>query len=220
LFVVAIASQKGGAGKTTLSLALAVHAENQGWPTVVLDMDQQATATIWKDWRGPAAPDVFAAQPPRLPIILERVAQQGARLVILDTPPQANQIADAAMQAAHLVLVPCRPTAFDLQSVTTTARSAAAMRRPAYAVLNAVRARSSLTDDAVKALEAAKVTICPVRIGDRVDFQNPLSSGKVAVEWDPGGKAAGEIASLWDWLIAMEPSSKTSIKPKSKQASL
>jgi chromosome partitioning protein len=203
VLVFAVASQKGGSGKTTIATKLGVAAEGRGRPAVLLDLDPQATATVWKDWRGEAPPDVYAAQHARLPKLLEAAAANGAAVTILDTPPQADAIAQAAMRHADLVLIPCRPTAIDLQAITTTARAATQEGKPAFVVLNAVRPRSPLTEDAVRALGAAGIALAPVTVGDRADFQNPLSAGKAGIEWDPTGKAAAEIAALWDWITGL-----------------
>jgi chromosome partitioning protein len=210
LLVIAVASQKGGSGKTTIATNLGVAAEGRGRPTVLLDLDPQATATVWKDWRGEAPPDVYAAQHTRLPKLLQAAAANGAEVTILDTPPQADAIAQAAMRHADLVLIPCRPTAIDLQAITTTARAAAQEGKPSFVILNAVRPRSPLTEDAVRALDAAGIALVPVMVGDRADFQNPLSAGRAGIEWDPKGKAAAEIQALWDW-IADLPATKRAV---------
>ena len=106
---IAVISQKGGAGKTTLALHIAVAAEQAGYSTVLVDMDPQGTAEAWSEWRKEAPPVVIPAKAPTLAKTLEKAAALGAELAVVDTPPLAEAEARAAMRIADLVLVPCRP---------------------------------------------------------------------------------------------------------------
>ena len=107
--VIAVIAQKGGAGKTTLSIATAVAAVADGLSAAVVDLDPQATAANWSDRRKAESPVVISAQAARLPRILDAAADQGADLVIIDTAPRAEQGSLAAAKAADLVLVPAVP---------------------------------------------------------------------------------------------------------------
>src|SRR5438046_1328007 len=117
---VAIISQKGGAGKTTVAIHLAVAAEQRGVRTAVFDLDPQASATSWADRRKHPIPAVVAAQPPRLVNLLEQAAAQSAELVLIDSAPNADAASLAAARVADLILIPCRPAAFDLDAIGTT----------------------------------------------------------------------------------------------------
>src|ERR1039458_10336800 len=110
LKTLAIISQKGGAGKTTLALNLAVAAESIGVPTVVIDLDPQASAKTWHDIRvRKDAPFVVSAQAIRLDEVIEVSRANGAELVMIDTAPHSESAALGAARAADLVLIPCRP---------------------------------------------------------------------------------------------------------------
>ena len=65
--VITVIAQKGGAGKTTLSISTAVAAANDGWSTAVVDLDPQATAATWSDRRESETPVVISAQAARAP---------------------------------------------------------------------------------------------------------------------------------------------------------
>jgi chromosome partitioning protein len=86
---IAIISQKGGAGKTTVAVHLAVAAEQHGWKTALFDLDPQASAASWADKRNNQPPAVVSAQAVRLPNLLEQAAAQSADLVIIDSAPNA-----------------------------------------------------------------------------------------------------------------------------------
>ncbi len=198
--IISVVSQKGGAGKTTIATNLAVLAEQAGHPTVLLDLDPQATATKWGDKRQGTPPDVVAAQAGRLGKILDDARRQGARVAIIDTAPAADTAALEAVKAADLVLVPCQPSDFDLGAVGATVRVAGQIAgKPSFVVMNAVPPTSRITDEAVSALAEAGMRVAPVRIIRRLDFVNGLPAGQAAVEWHPAGKAAKEAAELWEW---------------------
>jgi len=225
VLTIAVVAQKGGAGKTTIATNLAVHAERLGLPTVVLDMDPQATAATWGDRRQGNPPDIIAAQAPRLPGLVEAAEKQGAKLVIIDTAPNADTAALAASQVAGLVLIPCRPSAFDLDAIAASVRLATEIaRKPCHVVINAAPPRSAIADEAEASLAAAGVSVCPVRLHQRMDYVSPLAGGQAAVEWAPKGKASAEIAALWTWIAqiagvtAKQGRSKPAIKRSAKAA--
>src|SRR3546814_19707475 len=84
---IAIISQKGGAGKTTLALHLAAAAEDSGHTALVIDVDPQATASQWAAWRPDAPPVVIDSAPPRLAAKIDQAPGQGAASIVIDTPP-------------------------------------------------------------------------------------------------------------------------------------
>src|ERR1700722_9706057 len=102
---IAIISQKGGAGKTTIAIHLAVAAEQRGLKTAIFDLDPQASAASWSDKRTAASPTVVAAQATRLTSLLEQAKAQYAGLVIIDSAPNADAASLAAARAADLILV-------------------------------------------------------------------------------------------------------------------
>jgi chromosome partitioning protein len=117
---VAVISQKGGTGKTMLAIHLAAAANVAGFVALVVDTDPQATACTWHTWRGDADPDVIdCAAHTLLPKKLQQAADLGADLAVIDTPPHADIMAREACKAADLLLIPCRPRAFDLDAVRT-----------------------------------------------------------------------------------------------------
>src|SRR3546814_4044280 len=119
---IAIISQKGGAGKTTLALHLAAAAEDSGHTALVIDVDPQATASQWAAWRQDAPPVVIDSALPRLAAKIEQATGQGAAFIVLDTPPHHDNRANRAVAAADQAWIPCRPTAFALAALTTPHR--------------------------------------------------------------------------------------------------
>jgi chromosome partitioning protein len=198
LKTLAILSQKGGSGKTTLAVHLAVAAELRRRSAAVIDLDPQGSASVWKDLRGDAAPVVVAAQPVRLAVVLLAVAESGRTLAIIDTAPHADAPAVAAARTADLILIPCRPAPFDLRAIETTVDLAKRMDRPAVIVLNAVPPRGRGGDSAAEALSEYGLPIAPVRLSQRAAFQHALIDGRTAQEWEPDGAAAKEAIELYN----------------------
>jgi len=85
---IVIVSQKGGSGKTTLSVNLAAAAEATGAVALIIDTDPQATASQWGAWRADKAPEVIDSAPPRIQAKVDAAKGQGATFIVIDTPPQ------------------------------------------------------------------------------------------------------------------------------------
>ena len=132
MHTVAVLSQKGGTGKTTLTLHLAVASERAGKPSAVIDLDPQASAAGWEDSRPVEAPVVSPVSSTRLSHALDAARAGGAALTLIDTAPHAAEAALAAAEAADLVLVPCRAGILDLRAISTTARAVKLAGKPAY----------------------------------------------------------------------------------------
>lgn len=198
---IAIIAQKGGAGKTTLALHLAAEAEARGSVALVVDTDPQASASQWGQWREGAPPDVIDSPPPLLAKKIEQAQGMGAAAVIIDTPPHADSAATAATKLADLVLIPCRPSALDLHAIRLTAALMESAKKPAYVVFvggnpNAPR----LHEDAAEIVRGYGLDVCPCPIPERATFRNAIGQGRVARELEPEGKAAQEVAALWNWV--------------------
>lgn len=195
----AVISQKGGAGKTTLALHLAVAAEMAGKPTAVIDLDPQASATSWKDLRQAHTPAVVSAQAARLQQVIETAAEHGAALAIIDTAPHSETAALAAARLADAVFIPCRPAILDLKAISITVDLARLAGKEPHVILNAVPPRGTLGTEAVAAIKGYNVPVAPVWICHRAAYMHALTAGQTAQEYDQDGKAAEEIKELYKW---------------------
>ena len=196
---VALVSMKGGSGKTTAAVHIAVAAAQQGRNVAVLDTDPQQSAARWGDRRAAALPVVLTVPPSRLAAELQRCADAGTDLAIIDTPPRAgsDNAAQAAARVADLVLLPCRPSVLDVEAAAdTAARVRAVTSAPVVALLNGCAPRGQDADQVAAALAGVDVQVAPVRIGQRIVFARSLLAGQVAQETEPDGRAAQEVAAV------------------------
>jgi chromosome partitioning protein len=201
MHTIAILSQKGGAGKTTLAVHLAVEAEKSGFSTAIIDLDPQASATGWADSRQQETPSVVSTQASRLRQVLDVAKQEGAKLTIIDTAPHSEGAALAAAREADLILIPCRPAILDLRAISQSVDLARIAGKPAAIVLNAVPSRGTLAAEAVQAIESYGVNAAPFTFGQRAAFVHCLTAGMTAQEFEPAGKAAAEVAELFRWML-------------------
>jgi chromosome partitioning protein len=197
MLTLALISQKGGSGKTTLAVHLACAAAQAGERVAVIDTDPQASARAWAQVRQQEEPAVLGATPAELP---RRLAALEATLVVVDTAPHtAVSIATVAAVATAL-LIPCRPTALDLAAVAATVALARAAQKPTAFVLNACPARAPEVAEARTALAPHGFPVAPVLLGERRAYARAVAGGYAVTDYEPQGKAAQEIAALWRWL--------------------
>lgn len=210
--VLVLASQKGGAGKTTLAAHLAVAAEQAGaGPVVLIDADPQGSLSAWWNSREAATPALAGTTLAELPAKLEALAAAGFALAVIDTPPAITSAIRDVVKLADLVLIPTRPSPHDLRAVGSTVDLAAEAARPfAFAVTQA-KPTARLTVQAVAAL-SAHGPVAPAIVHDRVDFAASMVAGGTVTESDPRGRSAGEIASLLAFV-----QSKIHNKPQGKK---
>lgn len=198
-------AQKGGAGKTTLAVHLAVLAESLGERVALIDTDPQRSAADW--WRARKLPQPAMAEcaPENLAKALEGAKRRGITLCIVDTPPHAGQFAYLVAEAVDFNLIPCRPAPFDLRAIGKTVDIIAQLNAPAGIVINAAPANRGdievpTTVEARKTLARYNLPVSPVAIIDRPVYQHPMEDGRTYIEHFPTGKPATDIAALWTWV--------------------
>lgn len=198
----ALISQKGGAGKSTLSIHLAVQAMLTGKRSLLIDVDPQGSAANWGDRRGDKLPDVATENPSRLGKAVERARLDGYDLVVVDTPPHADQSALYAARVADLVAIPCRVSIMDLDAIEATIDLCRIANRRAAVVLNAAPVgATTMLDEAREGIRRRGGLLCPAVVRDRAALRHALSDGRVAQEYEPDCRAAQEVRTLSEWLM-------------------
>ena len=199
MLILSLISQKGGAGKTTLTCSLAVAAERAGLSTVLVDLDPQGTASKWGELREADTPVVTAAATDRLVPVIEAARNAGAAITVVDTPPHSADAALAAARVADLVLIPCRPSTADLHAIGTSIELVREAGSSALVILNACPVRNPLTGQALEAITGYGFTAAPIVVHQRIDHVHAFTAGQSAIEI-ARSKAGQEIEQLFAWL--------------------
>lgn len=198
--VLALASQKGGSGKTTLSGHLAVQAQLAGaGPVVLIDIDPQGSLADWWNERDAELPAFAQTTVARLASDLEVLRQQGFRLAVIDTPPAITMAIQSVIQVAELIVIPTRPSPHDLRAVGATVDLCDRAGKPLIFVVNAATPKAKITYEAAVAL-SQHGTVAPVTLHHRTDYAASMIDGRTVMEVDPNGRSAAEVRELWTYI--------------------
>ena len=167
MLTVALVSQKGGAGKTTIAINLAIASELAGRPAVIIDLDPQASSATWGDSREAEAPVVVSAQAARLAEVLATAREHGAALTLIDTPRTPKLPPSQPRAPSTWCSSPAAPpcSTFEPSPPRRTSPSSPAPRPPRCCVQSPRAVRSPARPKAP--LEAYGLPVAPVRIGQR-----------------------------------------------------
>lgn len=202
MHVIAVVSQKGGSGKTTLSGHLSVQAELSGHgPVAVIDTDPQGSLAAWWNEREAQAPVFVQTSLHDLRGHLDNMRQAGVKTVVIDTPPAITGAIHEVISIADYVVVPTKPSPHDLRAVGATVKLVQACDKPMVFVLNDASPRAKITFEAAIAL-SQHGTVAPVTIHHRTLFASSMIDGRTAMELEPNGQSAVEIAGLWEYVNA------------------
>jgi chromosome partitioning protein len=192
-----ILSQKGGSGKSTLTVHLAVCAARRGLKTAILDIDKQSSAWRWNQIRADDMKlDTAKVQARELADYLQRAEKGKVRLTLVDTAPHTDSDGALAAQLADFILIPCRPALFDLEAIFSSIQIAKASR-VAYGVVINAAPRGKLADETRAFLQKNSVPVLDATICHRAAYGHALLDGRSVHEFEPDGKAAAEIDDLY-----------------------
>lgn len=208
--VLAIIGQKGGSGKTTTSLGLAVQASMAGRVVAIVDLDPQTTAANWSDRRGTESPVVVSCQVSRLQNVLDHAAKNGVDLAIIDTPGKSTDALIAAAKAADFVLMPIQPQLYDIETIGSVKDVLTLAGNPPAAVLiNRAPIQGRRHIETKAALTEQGMNVCPIIMYARAAHGDSGNVGQTAIEYEPKGKAGDEMTALYLYIaIALQGDSR------------
>jgi chromosome partitioning protein len=207
MHTIVLATQKGGTGKSTLAIGLAVAAIQAGHVVRMIDTDRQRTVANWRRRRAKAEPPV---DPITVPGDIEHrlhvFNRSDVTLTIIDTAAGIGPLTTTAIRSADLCLIPARPSPIDIEATAPTLSMIRALDRPFAFVLNQTPNRSQRIDDAATslgreatALDLAGLVAQPY-VTLRNDHQDAFAKGLGVTEYAPAGRSAEEIRGLWQWV--------------------
>ena len=210
-----IASQKGGAGKTTIAAHIAVAAElAEAGPVVLIDTDPQGSLSDWWNTREAKTPALATATLAELPAKLQALQAAGVALAVIDTPPAITEAIRDVVKQADFVLIPTRPSPHDLRAVGQTVDIAREANKPFAFCVTQAKPTARLTVQAVAALSAHGV-VAPSIVHDRVDYAASMVDGRTVVETDAKGRSSAEIKELLSFVQAQMHEKKKAKKKES-----
>jgi len=208
-----IVSQKGGSGKTTLALHLAIAAAKDR-KVLVIDLDPQQSAERWHAIRQRVTgakddPSIAAGPYQKLPDMLRTARKLGAELVLIDTPPKLDKAIIPSLKAATMVLVPLKSTILDLQALEDSADliNLAKARGKTAVILNAVptgQHRETAIKESLRTANRLKLEVAPERLSELLAFSQGLRTGRGVTEAEKNGTAAKEVSALYQALWARD----------------
>ena len=197
--VISLVTQKGGSGKSTLCVSLAVAAQEAGRSICILEMDKQATVTQWAQARQGRAPEVAQVTADKLEPVLSRLRGADFDFVFIDTPGIDSPGTNAVIRLSDLCLIPCRPSPADLRGVSPTLAAIHRLEKDFAFVLNQTPPKSYRVRDTSEGLKVLGM-LADVTVVMRNDHQDAIGSGQGVTEFNPDGAAADEMRRLWAWI--------------------
>lgn len=205
MHTIAVIGQKGGTGKTTVAVGLAVAATQQGVRCAIVDLDPQANAAAWHDNRDLEWPRVVSCVPVRLRAVLDGLRAEGVELVIIDTPGRLESAGVKASEAADLVLIPTGVQAFEVKTLPDV-RDLLLMAggRPAWIVLNSLHPSATRRAEAAREVlaEVSGLPVAPMHLCRRAAYADAPALAQGPHEYEPGGAAARELDALYKFASA------------------
>jgi len=202
MYVIAVSSQKGGSGKTTIAAHLAVRAAAAGHgPVVLIDTDPQGSLAEWWQARKDDTPQLATVKPEALAANLAELRSYGTAIAIVDTPPALTGSIEQVIAMADLIIIPARPSPHDLRAASGTVEMARKAGKPFMFVVNGASPRASITAQAVAAL-SEHGRVAPVILYQRTEYAASMIDGRTVMETAASGRSAQEIADLWECVYA------------------
>jgi chromosome partitioning protein len=202
---IAVIARKGGSGKSTVAIHLALAGHLRGRRVLVADTDAQRSASHVLRGRQGTGPELIATTGAKLFALQVGAQRGGTELVVIDTPAVVEEELSHAIVAADLCLLVVRPTFLDLAAAAQTTDIVRRLRKPLLVLMNqAAPARGGIDPPAVKralqVLDMLRLPVVPTILRARAAYQSALDNGRSVEELEGQAEAAQEAAAIWDFI--------------------
>lgn len=202
--ILAFAGQKGGSGKTTTAIAVAVEWQERRRSVLLVDTDPQGSCRTWGDVaaeRKQRAPTVVAMgaglhRPGQLPALAAK-----HDVTVVDCPPRHDELQRAVLAVSDMVVLPCGPSAMDAWALAESIDLVTKARklRPelkAFVLITRKIARTAIGAGARESLAGCGLPVLRAELGNRVTYQEAPANGQGPTTYEPGSPAAAEVRAL------------------------
>ena len=199
--IIAVVNQKGGVGKTTLSIHLADGLAKAGRKVTLIDADAQNSSLLWSALREGA--DIFPVLGMPKDTLYQEIQglSSGFDDIVIDGPPRVASVLKAAIASADAVLVPVKPSSLDVWAATDVVKLIQEVQvfKPdlkASFVINERRPNTRLARDVTEALKLIGLPVCETSIHTRSAYPVAIGQGRTVFDTEPSSKAALEMTAL------------------------
>lgn len=204
--IIGVLNQKGGVGKTTLSISIAAELSRRGYRVLLVDADPQGSSLDWSAAR--QTPPLFSVVGlPRASIHKEiETIGLGYDHIVIDGPPRVTDLARSAIMASSVVLIPVQPSPYDIwaaSEVVALINEAIVFKENIKScfVINRKIVNTAIGRDVAEALSTYELPVLKSSVTQRVVFAEAAAQGKAVFEVDANGVASSEIEAVVNELL-------------------
>lgn len=190
--IIALAQQKGGVGKSTLAIHMAVELTQRSIRVAIIDLDPQGTAMKWRLRRAAERPTVVSSEPARLSQTIALEAD--AEIILLDLPGRRSPGVNEGLRLSDFVIVPARPLDIDIEASFETIAACQRMKRRYAFAMTSVPPGGRRAKQFTDMIRAKGLPVIPATVTELLAYPDAIAEGLGVSEWEPGGKAAAEIS--------------------------